>query len=158
MKQRAAVLALFGCLACTPPYEAVVYNDDFDRDFSLRAGLGGSRTIYTLGDPPQGLAPQDFADILRSPGWYPPTVFEARPLSPNPRGYYFVAGFGTDDNVELCTRPSAGPDPALLSIALCRDFRLISRAALRIEAAAPLEPQLTTLMRVLLPLRSFYGR
>ncbi|MEM9047190.1 MAG: hypothetical protein AAGC92_00600 [Pseudomonadota bacterium] len=156
MRKLAAIFVLAGLAACSVPSasppDAAVYNTDFDRDFALRAGVGGSRTLYTVGDPPQALEAQSFANALRVPGWYPPTVFEAKPPSPNPRGYYFVASFGTDANTELCARPVAGADPDLLAIALCRDFRLISRAALRIDESAPLEPQLSTLMRALLPL------
>ncbi|MEL6235243.1 MAG: hypothetical protein AAFR46_12625 [Pseudomonadota bacterium] len=147
------LIAMTGLAACatTQPTGGVVYNTDFDRVFSLNVRLGGVQDVEFYGTAPNGLAPQGFADLMRTPGWYPPTQFRAVTPDPDPRGYYFVTSFGTDVVTPLCDRPRSGGDPRLVAMALCLDVRQISRAVLRIDESRPLEPQISSLMRSLLP-------
>ncbi|MEM9047678.1 MAG: hypothetical protein AAGC92_03065 [Pseudomonadota bacterium] len=151
MTRIALLLSLTLFAACAQP-GGVVYNTDFDRVFSLNVRLGGVQAVNFYGPPPNGLTEKGFADIMRAPGWYPATLFEARPPEAEPRGYYFVTAFGTDVVTPLCNRPrGGGGNPDLVAMALCLDVRQVSRAVLRVNPSAPIEPQVAMLMRALLP-------
>jgi len=148
------LLALAAACAqiATPGSGALIYNFGYDAAYAESGplALGGERPLELHGTPPAGLAPQEFADLIRVPGFYQKTRLVVSPPGRAGGALRFVLATGTDHNISLCERPRAGGDPRLVAIAVCTGRNQISRAAARLALDRPLAPQLALMMRALL--------
>lgn len=153
MRKALSALALGLAAACAAPGATLVYDTEFADQFASRGmvPLGGIQPVDLVGTPPGGLAPEAFVALLRVPGWYQPTAFALAAPGADRKGFRFVAAFGTDLNVTLCTRPEPGGDPARMAMALCLGDLAVSRASMRLGPDGDLRRDIGVLMHALLP-------
>ncbi|MEM9012234.1 MAG: hypothetical protein AAGE18_13475 [Pseudomonadota bacterium] len=92
--------------------------------------LGGVIPVVLAGTIPEGLEPAQFTDMLRSPGYAPPTRFV-----PSGTGYdngtRMVFSFGNASPRGLCDEPRSGGASDVISVAFCTGDTTISLATLR---------------------------